>query len=102
MRIKIISKIFTVVTIVLLLSVTVLGGDDKRSTKNNQSNVTQLSKTQSGKAGDAYRFFINNVNLPMNRTGVLANVNIPDPNPVISGAGGKFAGDIALFSGGFF
>ena len=62
-----------------------------------------MNKIQaSGKVGDAYRLFINNVNLPMNRAGALAEVNIPDPNPIISGAGGKFAGDVALFAGGFF
>jgi hypothetical protein len=102
MRIKIISKTFSIVLIVLLFSLTVFGGDDKRSIKTNQPSISRLSKTQSGKAGDAYRLFINNINLPMNRAGVLANVNLSDPNPVISGAGGKFAGDIALFSGGFF
>ena len=102
MRIKIISKTFSVVILVLLFTLTVFGGDDKRGTKTNQPSVSQLSKIQSGKAGDAYRLFINNINLPLNRAGVLAAVNLPDPNPVISGAGGKFAGDIALFSGGFF
>ncbi len=102
MRIKIISKILPVVVTMLLFSITVFGGDDKKGTKTSQSNVSQLSKIQSGKTGDAYRMFINNVNLPINRAGVLAAVNIADPNPIINGAGGKFAGDIALFSGGFF
>jgi len=102
MRIKIISKILPVVVTMLIFSITVFGGDDKKGTKTYQPNVSQLNKIQSGKAGDAYRLFINNVNLPMNRAGALAEVNIPDPNPIISGSGGKFAGDIALFAGGFF
>ncbi len=102
MRIKIISKILSVVIIVLFFSVIIYGGDDKNSTKTLQPTGSQLSKIQSGKVGTAYRLFINNVNLPLNHVGALAEVNIPDPNPTISGAGGKFAGDIALFAGGFF
>ena len=54
------------------------------------------------KMGNSYRLYINNVNLPLDRRGILADVNIPDPNPLISGSGGKFAGDIFLFSGGFY
>ena len=54
------------------------------------------------KMGDVYRLYINNVNLPLDRRGIFADVNIPDPNPSINGEGGKFAGDIFLFSGGFF
>ncbi|NWF90893.1 MAG: hypothetical protein HXY50_15720, partial [Ignavibacteriaceae bacterium] len=102
MRIKIISKLLSVVVLFLFISTTVFGGDDIKSTKVNKQSGSQLSKVQSGKAGDAYRLFINNVNLPMNRAGALAEVNILDPNPIISGSGGKFAGDVALFAGGFF
>jgi hypothetical protein len=102
MRIKIISKILSVVIVVLLFSVTIYSGDDKNGTKTYQPTGSQLSKIESGKVGSAYRLFINNINLPLNYVGALAEVNIPDPNPTISGAGGKFAGDVALFSGGFF
>ena len=102
MRIKIISKILPVVIAALLFTISLFGGDDKKGTKTYQPNSSQLSKIQSGKVGDAYRLFINNVNLPMNRKGVLAEVNIADPNPLINGSGGKFAGDVALFAGGFF
>ena len=49
-----------------------------------------------------YRFHVNNINLPLNNRGVLAAVNIPDPNPNISGAGGKLDNIVFLFSGGFF
>jgi Secretion system C-terminal sorting domain len=49
-----------------------------------------------------YRFYINNINLPLNNRGVLAAVNIPDPDPFISGAGGKIDNKVFLFSGGFF
>ncbi|MHC1737402.1 MAG: T9SS type A sorting domain-containing protein [Ignavibacteriaceae bacterium] len=48
-----------------------------------------------------FRFSINNFNLPMNNSGVLADVNIYDPDPNIGGAGGRYANITALFSGGF-
>ena len=50
----------------------------------------------------AYRFYINNINLPLNNSGVLAAVNIQDPDPNISGSGGKLDNIVFLFSGGFF
>ena len=49
-----------------------------------------------------YRFYVNNINLPLNNRGVLADVNISDPDPNISGSGGKLDNIIFLFSGGFF
>ena len=51
----------------------------------------------SQKVGDAYALDINNIYMPLNRQGVIANVNIP-PN----GPGGQFGGNVFLFSGGFF
>ena len=48
-----------------------------------------------------YRLNVNNINLPLDNKGILAAVNIPHPNPVISGAGGKFGSQVFLFSGGF-
>ena len=56
---------------------------------------------EGGKKGDAYRLNVNNLNIPFNRKGTIAAVNIPDPNPSVSGAGGKFGGQVFLFSGGF-
>ena len=49
------------------------------------------------RVGDAYALDINNIYMPLNRSGVLADVNIP-PN----GPGGQFGGHTFLFSGGFF
>ncbi len=49
------------------------------------------------KQGDAYRLFINNIDMPLNRTGVIAQVNIPPNDP-----GGKFNDTTFLFSAGFF
>ncbi|HZW37695.1 MAG TPA: hypothetical protein VFF33_00195 [Ignavibacteriaceae bacterium] len=48
------------------------------------------------KAGDAYRMFINNIDLPMNRSGVMADVLIDGRD------GGRLDGKVFLFSGGFF
>jgi|WetSurMetagenome_2_1015567.scaffolds.fasta_scaffold01309_3 hypothetical protein len=45
---------------------------------------------------DAYALNINNIYLPLNRKGVLADVNVP---PL--GTGGQFGGHTFLFSGGF-
>jgi hypothetical protein len=49
------------------------------------------------KVGDAYALDINNIYLPLNRKGVLADANVP-PN----GSGGQFGSGTFLFSGGFF
>lgn len=54
------------------------------------------------KAGDAYRMFINNLNMPMNRVGVMGDVALPDPETGGTTSGGKFGGHVFLFSGGFF
>lgn len=95
------------VFILLLISLMSFGflGDDKNSQKKNDKPVyktNQLNNDEGGKKGDAYRLNINNINLPLNRKGIIAAVNIPDPNPIISGAGGKFGGHVFLFSSGFF
>ena len=55
------------------------------------SNKTQL------KAGDSYDFFINNVDMPLGRDGVLADVAIGSQV-----GGGKLNNKIFLFSGGFY
>jgi hypothetical protein len=49
------------------------------------------------KVGDAYALNINNIYMPLNRKGILADVNVP-PN----GSEGQFGGHSFLFSGGFF
>jgi hypothetical protein len=50
----------------------------------------------------AHRFFVNKINLPIDNKGLLASVNIPDPDPFINGAGGKFDESVFLFRSGFF
>jgi len=47
-------------------------------------------------AQSSFRFFINNINLPMNNHGTLASVNIPPDGP-----GGLYLGTVFLFSSGF-
>ena len=51
---------------------------------------------ESGKVGNAYRMNINNINLPFNTNGTMADVNIPPDNTL-----GRFGGYGFLFSGGF-
>jgi hypothetical protein len=48
------------------------------------------------KMGDAARLHINNINLPLNRSGVIADVNVPP-----EGALGRFEESHFLFSAGF-
>jgi hypothetical protein len=47
--------------------------------------------------GVVYRLHINNIDMPLNRRGVIADVNIPT-----GGSGGKFKDNVFLFSAGFF
>jgi len=48
-------------------------------------------------AQSTFRFFINNINLPMNNDGILAGVNIPPGE-----SGGFYLGTPFIFSGGFY
>ena len=48
-------------------------------------------------AQSEFRFFINNINLPMDNKGILADVDMPPPD----GPYGKYNDVIFLFSGGF-
>lgn len=79
----------------ILISYGFIEGD--RTGKSTSQESHHLSKTSiSGKNGDAYRLNINNVSLPMNNKGIIAAVNIDNSS------GGIYAGNIFLFSGGFF
>lgn len=72
-------------------------GDDKNGVKSPKP-LYKVTKTQaSGKQGDAYGLNVNNVWMPINRKGIIADVNVP-PN----GSLGQFAGGGFLFSSGFF
>ncbi|HRN26914.1 MAG: hypothetical protein IT276_04945 [Ignavibacteriaceae bacterium] len=95
--------------ILLIIAPSFLGflGDDKNGTKPTHSQTLYklgVVSDEGGKKGDAYRLYINNINLPLNRKGVIADVNLPDPlnRPGVGGAGGKFGNHVFLFSSGFF
>lgn len=87
-------KLFLFVISIGLISMGFIEGD-KRGNSDNKT--YSLNKTQaSGKQGDAYRMNINNLNIPINRVGTIAAVNIP-PNGTL----GRFGNSSFLFSGGF-
>lgn len=72
-------------------------GDDKNGVKPPKP-IYKITSTQaSGKQGDAYALNVNNVWMPLNRKGIIADVNVP-PN----GSLGQYAGGGFLFSSGFF
>jgi hypothetical protein len=80
---------YKLVAVLMLLSVsmafTLMEGDGKKQ-----------SEKITFKAGDAYRLFINNIDMPMNRAGVIADANIS------GGQYGKIDGKVFLYSAGFF
>jgi hypothetical protein len=68
-----------------------------RGSGNGSSTYTPRSTPGLGKkAGDAFRFFINNINMPMNSSGVMGDVSIGGSSE------GRIDGINFLFSGGFF
>ncbi|HEY6625711.1 MAG TPA: hypothetical protein VIZ21_02035, partial [Ignavibacteriaceae bacterium] len=72
-------------------------GDDRNGVRTPKP-IYKITSTQaSGKQGDAYALNINNVWMPLNRKGIIADVNVP-PN----GSLGQYAGGGFLFSSGFF
>jgi len=85
--------IFLMVAIALLF-LGFMEGDKRgnRTVKQYTMNKTQTS----GKQGDAYKFAINNIIMPMNRIGTMAAVTISPDDP-----GGVFGNGTFLFSGGF-
>lgn len=81
---------------IVVLSLGFTEGD--KSGKTTSPKIYKLAKVSSegGKYGDAYRLNINNINMPMNRSGKIADVNIPP-----EGSQGRFDESTFLFSGGF-
>jgi len=102
-KISICSRFLILMLGVSLLSLGFIGDDvSGRKTSPNVIYKYNAPSDEGGKKGDAYRLYINNINLPMDRQGVIANVNLPDLRPGVGGEGGKFGGHIFLFSSGFF
>ena len=79
-----------------LISFGFIEGDKKGTIQNKTYNLAKTND-ESGKQGDAYRMNINNLNIPINRIGTIAAVNIPP-----DGTLGRFGTGAFLFSGGFF
>jgi hypothetical protein len=72
-------------------------GDDRNGVKSPKP-IYKITESQaSGKQGDAYGLNVNNVWMPLNRKGIIADVNVPP-----RGSLGQYAGGGFLFSSGFF
>ena len=72
-------------------------GDDKNGVRTPKPIYKITNTLESGKQGDAYALNVNNIWMPLNRKGIIADVNVP-PN----GSLGQYAGGGFLFSSGFF
>ena len=96
MKIKHNYKILLLILTVAFIAFGFLG-DDKNGIKQPKPLYKVTNTQESGKQGDAYGMNVNNIWLPINRKGIIADVNI-GPN----GSGGQFAGGTFLFSSGFF
>lgn len=77
-------------------------GNDKNGNKRPSPVYKMNSSQESGKQGDAYRMNVNNLNIPFNRKGNIADVEIFNPVTGDNQSGGQFAGHTFLFSAGFF
>jgi hypothetical protein len=88
-------KLISFLLVIGLISFGFVEGDKKGTVQNKTYNLAKTN--QSGKQGDAYRMNINNLNIPINRVGTIAAVNIPP-----DGSLGRFGTGSFLFSGGFF
>ena len=88
-------KLILLLLAIGLVSFGFIEGDKNGTAQNKTYNLAKT--TQSGKQGDAYRMNINNLNIPINRVGTIAAVNIPP-----DGTLGRFGVGTFLFSGGFF
>ena len=75
-------------------------GDDRNGIKKPRPFYKSSEVQQSGKQGDAYAIEVNNIYMPLNRKGIIADVNVPPPQG--RGSLGQFAGHGFLFSSGFF
>ena len=81
---------------IIIISFGFIEGD--KNGKTSSSKIYKVTNTtdEGGKKGDAYRLYVNNINMPMDRSGKLADVNIPP-----DGTLGRFDESSFLFSGGF-
>ncbi|MCB9210867.1 MAG: T9SS type A sorting domain-containing protein [Ignavibacteriales bacterium] len=106
-KIKVIKfgKPFILLVVVSFLLMGFMEETKKGVDKTATNKIPVLAKTSStsateagGKKGDSYRMYVNNINLPVNRAGVIADVAIDDGFE----AGGQYDGGTFLYSAGFF
>ena len=95
-KIKHSYKLLLLITTVAFIAFGFLG-DDKNGIRSPKPIYKITSDQASGKQGDAYALNVNNIWMPLNRKGIIADVNVP---PL--GSTGQFAGGGFLFSSGFF
>ena len=99
MRIKKLIHYINIIPLFILLLILAYGfkSDDKNGKHLNKT-VQNMNKVSSGKVGDGYRMYINNLNVPLNNIGVIAEVNLPDGGK----SNGYYGNHEFLFAGGFF
>lgn len=88
------SRFFIFIIFLSIISLGFIEGDKRGSVNKRTYNLNKISA--SGKQGDAYRLNNNNINMPLNRVGTFADVDIPE-----EGTLGRFGNSSFLFSGGF-
>ena len=100
MRIKKFFYYLKIAPFIILLVSFVYGfkGDVKNGGKHLNKIVYHLNKVTSGKVGDAFRMHVNNLNIPINNTGVIAEVDPSDGGTT----NGYYGNHEFLFSGGFY
>jgi hypothetical protein len=100
MRIKQFLYYFRFVPFIILLLSLSYGfkGDNKKGGSGLNKTVTKMNNAASGKVGDGYRIQINNLNVPVNSKGVIAEVTLPDGG----NSNGYYGNHEFLFSSGFF
>ena len=101
MKRKKFSKLIKFLSLIILAATLSYGfkGDTRGggNTVNNSSHH-YLSKTNaSGKQGDSYALYVNNVYMPMNNAGNIGQANIPPLGTLV-----QFAGHGVIYSAGFF
>jgi len=92
------SVLFTMLLFLFIsISVGLTYGKEKEGDKGKSLNKV------TNKSGDSYRMWINNINFPLNRSGVLADVSIATNGlPSALQKGAVYDNQIFLFSGGFY
>jgi len=92
-----------IIVLVFLLLFLFMFSANKAYCKEKEGGKGKVTNKVTNAAGAAYRLNINNINLPLNRIGVLADDSIATPGiPPELQKGGVFDNHIFLYSAGFF